>query len=54
LDKAGDVILCGNKAKKVDIAVAMVRLFNEVSVQENKPEWLSYFVTMPHNGDKKG
>ena len=47
LDKAGDIILCGNKAKNVDIAVAMARLFNEVSVQKNKPEWSNYFVTMP-------
>ena len=27
LDKAGDIILCANKAKNVDIAVALARLF---------------------------
>jgi len=53
LNKAGDVILCGNKAKNVDIAVAMARLFNEVSVQKNKPEWSSYFVTMPKQKKQK-
>ncbi|MCD4736436.1 MAG: hypothetical protein K8R53_10355, partial [Bacteroidales bacterium] len=47
LDKAGDVILCNNKAKNVGIAEAMTRLFNAVSVQKNKSEWSSYFVTMP-------
>ncbi len=47
LDKAGDIILCNNKAKNAGIAVAMTRFFNAVSVQKNKPEWSSYFVTMP-------
>jgi len=47
LDKEGDVILCDNKVKNVEIALAMARLFNAVSVQKNKPEWLSYFATMP-------
>ena len=47
LDKTGDVILCDNKAKNTDIATAMARLFNAVSVQKNKPEWVSCFVTMP-------
>lgn len=47
LDKTGDVILCDNKAKNAGIATAMTRLFNAVSVQKNKPEWLSYFVAMP-------
>ena len=47
MDKAGDVIFCDNKAKNTGIAVAMTRLFNAVSVQKNKPEWLSYFMTMP-------
>ncbi|MCD4736520.1 MAG: PQQ-binding-like beta-propeller repeat protein, partial [Bacteroidales bacterium] len=59
LDKTGKVILCDNKAKNVDIAVrvplkalaeaqAIARLFNAVSVQKNKPEWVSYFLTMPN------
>ncbi len=47
LTKADDVILCGNKAKNVDIAVAMARLFNVVSVQKNKSERSGYFVTTP-------
>ena len=47
LDKTGEVILCNNKAKNADIAIAMARLFNAVSVQKNKSEWSSYFVTMP-------
>ena len=38
LGKAGDVIFCNNKAKNVGIASAMARLFNAVSVQNNKPE----------------
>ncbi|MCF6332672.1 MAG: hypothetical protein L3J11_05250 [Draconibacterium sp.] len=48
LDKAGDVILCDNKAKNAVIAIAIARLFNAVSVQKNKPEWSCYFVTMPN------
>lgn len=48
LDKTGDVILCDNKAKNAGIAIAMTMLFNAVSVQKNKPEWSSYFVTMPN------
>ena len=47
LDKADEVILCNSKTKNVDIAIAMARLFNAVSVQKNKSEWSSYFVTMP-------
>ena len=47
MDKTGDVILFDNTAKNAGIAVAMTRLFNAVSVQKNKPEWSSYFVTMP-------
>ena len=47
LDKAGEDILYDNKAKNTGIAIATTRLFNEVSVQKNKPEWSSYFVTMP-------
>ncbi len=47
LDKAGEVILYDNEAKNTGIAIATARLFNEVSVQKNKPEWSSYFVTMP-------
>ncbi|MCF6332794.1 MAG: hypothetical protein L3J11_05870 [Draconibacterium sp.] len=47
MDKAGDVILCDNKAKNVVIAKAIARIFNAVSVQKNKPEWSCYFVTMP-------
>ncbi|MCF6333554.1 MAG: hypothetical protein L3J11_09750, partial [Draconibacterium sp.] len=45
--KAGDVILSDNKAKNAVIAIAIARLFNEVSVQKNKPEWSCCFVTMP-------
>ncbi|MCF6333865.1 MAG: hypothetical protein L3J11_11335 [Draconibacterium sp.] len=45
MDKAGDVILCDNKAKNAVIPIA--RLFNAVSVQKNKPEWSCYFVIMP-------
>ena len=47
LNKTGDVILCGNKAKNTGIAAATARLFNAVSVQKNKPGRSSYFVTMP-------
>ncbi|MCF6332256.1 MAG: hypothetical protein L3J11_03150 [Draconibacterium sp.] len=50
MDKAGDVILCDNKAKNVVIAKAIARIFNAVSVQKNKPEWSCYFVTMPKTG----
>ncbi|MCF6332215.1 MAG: hypothetical protein L3J11_02945 [Draconibacterium sp.] len=42
-----EVILCGNQAKNVAIAIAIARLFNAVSVQKNKPEWSYYFVTIP-------
>ena len=47
LDKADEVILRNNNAKNIGIALAMARLFNAVSVQKNKPEWSSYFATMP-------
>ena len=53
LGKAGDVILCDNKAKNAGIAIAMTRLFNAISVQKNKTEWSSYFVTMPKFGEEK-
>jgi len=52
LDKTGDVVLCDNKAKYTGIALAMARLFNAVSVQKNKLEWLSYFVTMPYSNQR--
>lgn len=44
---AGDVILHTNKAKNIDLAVALPRLFNAVNVLKFKPEWLSFFVTKP-------
>jgi hypothetical protein len=47
LGRAGEVILCANKAKNTGIAKATARLFNAVSVQKNKSEWLSCFVTKP-------
>jgi len=47
LDRAGEVILCDNKAKNTGIAKATARLFNAVSVQKNKSEWSSYFVSKP-------
>ena len=46
LNKTGEVILCNNKAKNVGITSAMTSVFNPVSVQKNKPERSSYFVTM--------
>ncbi len=42
-----EVILCDNKTKNVAIAIATVRLFNEVSVQKNELKRLGYFVTIP-------
>ena len=36
LNRIGAVILYGNKAKNVGIAIAKVRLFNAVSVQKNE------------------
>ena len=42
-----EVILCYNKAKNVGIAIATVRLFNEVSVQKNESKRLGYFFTNP-------
>lgn len=47
LAKVCDAIMCTNKAKNADTAVAMARIFNTAGVQKNKPEWLSYFVTIP-------
>ncbi len=47
LTKASEIILCDNKAKNTGIAIAMASIFNEVSVQKNKLEWSSYFLTMP-------
>ncbi|NOY96079.1 MAG: hypothetical protein GXO81_06820 [Chlorobi bacterium] len=42
------IILCDNKAKNAGIAiVTTVRLFNEVSVQENESKRLGYFLTIP-------
>jgi len=53
LDRAGEVILCDNKAKNTGIAKATARLFNAVSVQKNKSEWSSYFVSKPKSIKKK-
>jgi len=47
LTKAGEVILCNNKAKNADIALATARLFNEVSAQNNESERASYSITIP-------
>ena len=47
LAKAGEFILCNNKAKNADIAMATSSIFNAVSAQKNKPEWSGYFSTMP-------
>lgn len=47
LDKSGDIIMRGNKAKNVNIVITMARLYNAVSVQKNKSEWSRNFVTMP-------
>ena len=38
-----EVILCDNKAKNAGIAIDMVRLFNEVSVQKNESKRAGYF-----------
>jgi hypothetical protein len=53
LGRAGEVILCANKAKNTGIAKATARLFNAVSVQKNKSEWLSCFVTKPKRKTKQ-
>ena len=42
-----EVILCGNKAKNVGIAIATARLFNEISIQKNKSKLLGYSFTTP-------
>ena len=42
-----EVILCANKAKNVAIAIATMRLFNEISVQKNQSDRLGYFITIP-------
>jgi hypothetical protein len=47
LTKVGEVILCNNKAKNADIALAKARLFNEVSVQKNESERASYSIIIP-------
>jgi hypothetical protein len=43
----GDIILCSIETKNVAIALAKVRLFNEVNVQKNKSKFIGYFITSP-------
>ncbi len=43
MDKAGDVILCDNKAKNAVIASAIARLYNAVSVQKKQARMVMLF-----------
>jgi len=44
--KANEVILCNTKLQNVVIAKATARLFNEVSMQKNKFEYMNSFAIM--------
>ena len=48
MTRIDEVILCDNKAKNVGVAIDMVRLLNEDSVQKNKSKWTGYFITIPY------
>lgn len=47
MTRIDDTILCINEAKNAAIALAKVRLFNDVNVQKSKSKWIGYFVPVP-------